>query len=98
VGQRGKDDFCLIERCVLGGDVNQVASANPSALAPLLIRRCECEVQAWVLGDKTTQLPAGIPARAEDSHRNFMHKECITLHSGPVNDPAVWLAHRLAPC
>jgi transcriptional regulator of arginine metabolism len=37
--------------------------------------------------DQATQLAPRVAACAQNSNRNFMHSECITLHSPPVNDP-----------
>jgi hypothetical protein len=51
-----------------------------------------------MLCDQTAQLTPRVSTRAEDSDRNFMHKECITLHSAPVNDPAAPLAQRVLRC
>src|SRR4051812_26347336 len=87
MGQRGEDNLGLAQRRVLGSDVSDLAGAKPHPLATLLVGGCECERKAGVLGDQATQLPTSVTARAEDTHRNFMHRECITLHSCPVNDP-----------
>ena len=49
-----------------------------------------------MLSDQAAQLPAGVAAGAEYTYRNFMHEECITLHSGRVNDPVAFASRRRA--
>ena len=79
-------------------DPNRFKYANARALSSLVIRRCESEPQSGMLGDEPAQLPAGVTTGTKDSYRNFMHRECITLHSVPVNDPACRLAQTSPPC
>jgi len=63
--------------------------------APL---RREREIELRVPRDQPAQLPTRVTARAEHSDRNFMHRECITLHSLPVNDPFGLLARGARRC
>src|SRR5204863_6944055 len=49
--QRSEDDFRLVERCVFSGNVGDLVGADARALAPLLVRRRESELQPGMLGD-----------------------------------------------
>src|SRR5205809_6978089 len=96
--ERCKDDLRFIERGILRSDKGHFRGTDADALATLLIGRSKRELERRMLGDKSTQLPARIPTGAKDSNRNFMHKECITLHCLCVNDPCARLAHFLLRC
>src|SRR5436309_9855032 len=93
-----EDDLRFIERGILRSDEGHFRSTDAGTLATLLISRRKRELEPRMLGDKSTQLPARIPTGTNDSDRNFMHKECITLHCLCVNDPCARLAHFLPRC
>ena len=93
-----EDDLRFIKRGILRCDKGHFRGTDAGALATLLISRRKREFERRMLGDKSTQLPARIPTGTKDSHRNFMHKECITLHWLCVNDPCARLAHFLPWC
>ena len=96
--QRGENNFRGVQRGIFSGDVSDFGRTDPRALTALLIGRREGQLQARVSCDQTAQLPARVPTGTEHSDRNFMHKECITLHSVPVNDPLTSLADSHLTC
>jgi hypothetical protein len=96
--ERCEDDLGFIERGILRSDKPHFRSTDAGVLATLLISSSKRQLERRMLGDKSTQLPARIPTGAEDTNRNFMHKECITLHWLRVNDPRARLAHSLLWC
>lgn len=88
VRKRAEDQLGALQRCVVGGDERQLASANSHAFATPFVRRGEMQVEKRVTGNEIAEFPAGISARAEDSNRNSMHLECILLHEEDVNSSA----------
>jgi len=78
--KRRKNDLRLSQRSVFRSDVSDLARSNARALTTLLIGRRKGELQPGVLSDQAAQLPPGVATGAEDTYRNFMHRECITLH------------------
>jgi transcriptional regulator of arginine metabolism len=88
VRKRCEDNLRLVQGRILCRDISHLSRSNAGALPPLLVGRREGEVKPGVPRDQSAQLPPCVSARAEDSNRNFMHKECITLHYLRVNDPA----------
>ena len=96
--QRRKNDLSPIQRSILGGDISDFGGSDARALSALLICRRKRELELRVPCDQPAQLPTRVPTRAKHPNRNFMHKECITLHSLPVNDPSPALAPRALSC
>src|SRR4051812_10164357 len=90
--QRGEDEFRPSEWSILSRDVRDFSVPDPRLFSPLLVRRGEREVESGVLCDQSAQFPSCVPTRSKDAYWNFMHGECITLHSAPVNDPVSVLA------
>ena len=70
---------------VLAGDERDVPTAYAGALPPLRICGCEAELHVRMSRDKHAQLTSRVTARAQNTDRKFMHKECITLQKFSVN-------------
>src|SRR4051812_47620318 len=85
----GEDDLGSAQRSVFRCHVGHLGRPDARSLATLLVGRRERELERGMAGDEPAQLPARIPAGTQDAYRNFMHKECITLHSVCVNDPGI---------
>jgi hypothetical protein len=98
VRKRCENDLRPAQRCIFCCDVSHFTSSDASALPPLLVGGGKCELERGVPRDQPAQLPTRVTARTQDSDRNFMHKECITLHLLCVNDPARPLAQSFLPC
>jgi hypothetical protein len=96
--KRREHDLSLVQRSIFGGDISHFGGSDARALTALLIGRRKREFELRVSCDQAAQLPTRVTARAKHSDRNFMHKECITLHSPPVNDPYRVLALRALRC
>ena len=93
-----KNDLGPIQRSIFGGNISDFGGPDARALSALLICRRKRELQLRVPCDQPAQLPSRVTARTEHPNRNFMHKECITLHCLPVNDPCLPLARHAVWC
>src|SRR6185436_9302460 len=62
VWKRAEDEFSIRQRCVVRGDERDVATAEPSGGATLVIRRGEREREAWMAIDECAKLATGIAA------------------------------------
>src|SRR6202163_566402 len=91
-------DFCLAQGSIFRRDIGHFARPNARAAAALIVGRGKRQLERGMPCDQTAQLTPRVSTRTEDSDRNFMHKECITLHSAPVNDSASPLAQRVLRC
>ena len=98
VRERREDHLRLAQRRVLGCDISHFGPSNARALAPLLVGSGEGELEPGMPCDQPAQLPTRVPTRTKDADRNFMHKECITLHCLRVNDPGPRLAECFRRC
>ena len=87
-----KHHLGLPKGCVIRPDVGNVGCPEPRVLPALFVGGGKDKLERGVAYDQATQLSPGVTAGTEDSYRNFMHKECITLHWFPVNDSRTILA------
>lgn len=83
--QRREDQLRFLERCIVGGNKGDVASAEARTLPAALIRCCEREVERGVTRYQCAKLAAGVSAGPEHSHWYFIHRECIIMQSLRVN-------------
>src|SRR3954462_12064168 len=96
--QRREHDFGVCQRCVFSCDERNLTPGDVRPLSALLVGGCKRKVEPRVPCDQTTQLPPSVTAGAKNPDRNFMHKECITLHTATVNDPNRHLAPTALGC
>ena len=75
--ERAEDERRAAERRVVGGDERDLAPGDAGALAAALVGGGERQLERRVAEGEGAELAAGVPARAEDAYRNFMHEECI---------------------
>ena len=96
--KRRKDDLRFVQGSIFGGDIRHLSGSDARALSALLVGRRKRELQVRVSRDQAAQLPSRVAAGTQYSDRNFMHNECITLHSLRVNDPVFPLARHAFWC
>ena len=65
------------ERRVVVRDEGQFSAGDARALTAALVGRGKRQLHPRVAEEETAQLATGVPARAENPDRNFMHRECI---------------------
>jgi hypothetical protein len=83
--QCAEDEIYFVERRFVGTDKRDVLSPDVCGLPALSVCCRERERHVWMALDQKAQLTPGVPAGAQNPDRNFMHKECITLQAGCVN-------------
>ena len=71
--QRREYELRISQRRIVVRNESHVRAAKARALAALLVRRRERELQPRVAGNEGAQLAAGIAARAKNSNRDSMH-------------------------
>ena len=72
--QRAEDELALPQIRVLGCDELQIATGDAHGGAPLVVRRGERQLQIRVAPNESTELSARVPAGAENSNWNLVHR------------------------
>lgn len=75
----------ITQRCVLGREESNFAVPDTHVLTALAVSRRKPQFELRMTFEQLAEFAAGIAACAQDTDRNFMHTECITLQSGSVN-------------
>lgn len=85
MGQRAEDELDILQACVLGRHEPELAAADTRDRAALVVCTRKRQLERWMLPNETTELPAGVATRAENSNWNLIHNECIIMHDFQVN-------------
>ena len=75
----------ITQRRVLGREESDFAVPDTHALTALAVSSRKPQLELRMTFEQLAEFTAGIAACAQDTDRNFMHTECITLQSGSVN-------------
>lgn len=86
--QRAEHELDIVERRVFGGDEPQLAPTDAGARPALIVSARERQLEARVTRNESAELSARVPAGAENSNWNLIHRECIIMHALQVNDMA----------
>jgi hypothetical protein len=83
--QRAEDELDILQPRIFGRHEAQLAAPDARNRAPLVVCAGKRQLERWMLPNEATELPAGVPARAENSNWNLIHDECIIMHDFQVN-------------
>ena len=85
MGQRTKDQLSLTQRRVLSGNEAHLFSAQPYGRAALVVCGGKRQRKVRVPMNECAKLATSISAGPEHSDWDFIHKECIIMHTARVN-------------
>lgn len=72
--QRAEHELDVLQRRIVSGRELQIAPSDAHRGPALFVRRGERELELRVAPDEATKFSARIPARAENSNWNLIHR------------------------
>ena len=72
--QRAEHELDLLQRCIFGGRELQIAAVDACRRPALFVRGRERELELRMAPDEAAKLSARVPAGAENSNWNLIHR------------------------